>query len=215
MKGKMMIRLVLFAAAASPLLGASSPADRKPTDPKAVASLVHAGARPIPIDDLYFTRRVAGATWSPDGKEIVFGMDMTGRFNLWKVSSEGGWPIQLTQSDDAQWGAVYSPDGQWVVFQQDHAGDELFDLYAVPSVGGQVVSLTNTPAIREVGPRFSPDGRAVVCSLKAKEAEVMDLALLDWQTRQVRRLTSEKDPTRNWSAVGFSPTDAPCSLTGA
>jgi dipeptidyl aminopeptidase/acylaminoacyl peptidase len=32
----------------------------------------------------------------------------------------------------------------------------------------------------------------------------MDLALLDWATRKVRRLTTEKDPTRNWSPVAFS-----------
>jgi Tol biopolymer transport system component len=42
------------------------------------------------------------AAWSPDGQQIVFTSDMAGRPNLWKVNAKGGWPIQLTQSDDRQ-----------------------------------------------------------------------------------------------------------------
>jgi Tol biopolymer transport system component len=62
------------------------------------------------------------------------------------------------QSDDRQYNAVWSPDGKWIVYQQDRADDELWDLYAVPSEGGEVVNLTNTPAIREQDPHWSHDG---------------------------------------------------------
>src|SRR5256885_13645379 len=112
----------------------------------------NAAARPAPIDDLYYTKSVFGAAWSPDGRQIVFTSDIAGRSNLWKVNASGGWPIQLTQSDERQYSAAWSPDGKWIVYQQDHAGDELWDLYAVPSGGGQIVNLTNTPAIREESP---------------------------------------------------------------
>ena len=57
-----------------------------------------------------------------------------------------GWPNQLTQSDHRQFSAVWSPDGKWIVYQQDHAGDELWDLYAIPVDGGEALNLTNTPA---------------------------------------------------------------------
>jgi len=66
--------------------------DRQLTTPRSISSSLSPKARPIAIEDLYYTRSVADASWSPDGKEIAFSMDMSGRLNLWKVSAAGGWP---------------------------------------------------------------------------------------------------------------------------
>jgi len=183
------------------------PDDRPLTDPKSVASAANAAARPAPIDDLYFTKTVFGAAWSPDGKQIVFTSDIAGRSNLWKVNSSGGWPIQLTQSDERQYGAAWSPDGKWIVYQQDHAGDELWDLYAVPSDGGEVINLTKTPDIREQSPRWSHDGRTIALGYKTKDGSQYDIALLDWSTRKIRLLTHEQQPGYSWSVVAWSTDD--------
>jgi dipeptidyl aminopeptidase/acylaminoacyl peptidase len=99
------------------------PDERQITDPRSVTSVPNPNVRPIPIEDLYYTRSVSGASWSPDGKEILFTTDMSGRSNLWKVSSAGGWPLQLAQSDDRQYGGTWSPDGKWIVFHEAGAGD--------------------------------------------------------------------------------------------
>jgi TolB protein len=80
------------------------------------------------VDDLFYTRSTGAGAWSPDGKQIVFITNLTGRNNLWKVSSDGGWPVQLSQSDARQSGAAWSPDGKWIVFQSDQAGDDRLDL---------------------------------------------------------------------------------------
>ena len=123
-----------FAAAGVPAWPPSTgPDDRPLTDPKPVVSSSNSSARPAPIDDLYYTKSIFGAAWSPDGQQIVFTSDIAGRFNLWRVSASGGWPIQLTESDDRQYNAAWSPDGKWIVYQQDRAGDELWDLYAIPT----------------------------------------------------------------------------------
>ena len=124
------------------LAQSTGPDDRRITDPQSISSASNLKARPVPIDDLYFTRSVSDASWSPDGKEILFTTNMAGRPNLWKVSSAGGWPIQLAQSDERQYSGTWSPDGKWIVFQQDTAGNELWDIFAVPSDGGEVVNLT-------------------------------------------------------------------------
>jgi dipeptidyl aminopeptidase/acylaminoacyl peptidase len=183
----------------------SGPDDRKITDPNSVSSAANPAARPIPIDDLYFTRSISGASWSPSGKEILFTTDLTGRSNLWKVDAAGGWPIQLVQSDERQYAGTWSPDGKWIVFMQDKGGNELWDIFAVPSDGGEVINLTNTPDIREESPRWSPDGKTIAITYKPKEATVYDLALLDWATHKVSKLTHEDTKDHSWGSVAWSP----------
>jgi dipeptidyl aminopeptidase/acylaminoacyl peptidase len=123
------------------------------------------------------------------------------------VKASGGWPLQLTQSDDREFAATWSPDGKWIVYQQDIGGNEMWDLFAVPSDGGEVVNLTNTPNIREESPLWSHDGKNVVLGYKPKESTVYDLAILDWKTKAVRKLTNEETKNRSWSAVAWSPDD--------
>lgn len=186
------------------LLASSSPEDRALTDPRSVNSESNANAHPAPIDDLYYTRSVSGAAWSPDGKEVVLTSDLAGRRNLWKVSASGGWPLQLAQSDDRQYGAAWSPDGKWIVYQQDSGGNEMWDLYAVASEGGEPVNLTNTPDVREQGPLWSQDGKTVAFMLKPKDSPTYNIALLDWQTRKIRKLTSEETKNYSWAPVAWS-----------
>jgi dipeptidyl aminopeptidase/acylaminoacyl peptidase len=201
------VLLVIYCGGCAPMAASTGPDDRPLTDPRSVVSASNPAARPAPIDDLYYTRSVFGAAWSPDGQQIVFTTDISGRFNLWKVRASGGWPIQLTQSDDRQYSAVWSPDGKWIVYQQDRAGNELWDLYAVPSEGGEVVNLTNTPSIREQDPHWSHDGNTIAFAYKPKEGSQYDIALLDWSTRKVHKLTNEQQPGYSWNVVAWSSDD--------
>jgi dipeptidyl aminopeptidase/acylaminoacyl peptidase len=199
--------IVICSSQWEPLHGSTGPDDRPITDPKSVVSTSKSAARPAPVDDLYYTRSVFGAAWSPDGQQIVFTTDISGRSNLWKVRASGGWPIQLSQSDDRQYSAAWSPDGKWIVYQQDHAGDELWDLWAIPSDGGEAVNLTNTATIREQGPVWSHDGHTVAFAYKPKEGSQYDIALLDWGTHKVHKLTNEQQPGYSWNAVAWSSDD--------
>jgi dipeptidyl aminopeptidase/acylaminoacyl peptidase len=199
------VSLVIVCGVCGHLAASTGPDDRPLTDPKSVTSVSNPAARPAPIDDLYYTRSVFGAAWSPDGQQIVFTSDIAGRPNLWKVNSKGGWPIQLTQSDDRQYSAAWSPDGKWIVYQQDRAGNELWDLYAIPSEGGEVINLTNTPAIRELNPVWSHDGSTIALGYKPKDGTQYDIALMNWTTRKVQKLTDEHQPGYSWNAVAWSP----------
>ncbi len=116
---------------------------------------------------MFYSRRVTSPAWSPDGKQIAFSTNLTGRINLWKVSSDGGWPLQLAVSDDRQYDAVWSPDGKWIVYEQDFGGSEYYDLFAVPSQGGAPINLTNTPEISESNAQFSPDGKTIALRVQA------------------------------------------------
>ena len=199
--------MVMGCALSESLAASTGPDDRPLTDPKSVVSASNAAVRPAPVDDLYYTRSVFGAAWSPDGQQIVFTSDITGRSNLWKVRASGGWPIQLTQSDDRQYSAVWSPDGKWIVYQQDRAGNELWDLYAIPSDGGEAINLTNTPAIREQDARWSHNGSTIAFAYKTKDGSQYDIALLNWTTRKVQKLTNEQQPGYSWNVVAWSSDD--------
>jgi dipeptidyl aminopeptidase/acylaminoacyl peptidase len=90
------------------------------------------------------------------------------------------------------------------VYQQDEGGNELWDLYAVPSTGGEAINLTNTPDIREESPLWSPDGTVIALSYKPKDSTIYDIALMDWHTRKVHKLTNEKTANYSWGAVAWS-----------
>ena len=195
----LLLTLIVSAAAQS------GPDSRQPTDPKSLTAPANPQASPVPIDDLYYTRAVSGAAWSPDGKQIAFSTNLTGRLNLWKVGASGGWPIQLSQSDDRQFAPAWSRDGHWIVYQSDRGGAETYDLFAVPAGGGAATNLTNSPTLSETNAVFSRDGRQLLISLKPKESPTTDLGVMDFASRQVRPLTHEQAKDHAWSAVDFSP----------
>jgi dipeptidyl aminopeptidase/acylaminoacyl peptidase len=194
-----------FMAAALPVKPAAQiDTHLEPTNPKAVQSLVNAGATAVPIDDLYYTRSIGGATWSPDGKDIVLATNLSGRTNLWKVSVAGSWPMQLAQSDEAQLSPTYSPDGKWIVYQQDKGGNELYDLYAIPSSGGTPINLTNTPEIRELSAEFSPNGNSLVFDAKTAKSPNVNVMVMNFHTHAVRALTTESTPNHWWNRICWS-----------
>src|SRR5581483_5604222 len=142
---------ILFAAAAGHIARAAPPI----TDAKQIASAANHDAHPLGIDKLYMTRQVNGADFSPDGKSIVFVSNLSGRRNLWLVPSEGGWPVQLTVSDQRQIDPVWSPDGKWIAYASDYDGDEQWDLFLVSPGTGEVQNLTTTKETSEESPVWS------------------------------------------------------------
>ncbi len=166
----------------SPLHAAIPVPDRVITDPVSVTSRENPGAAPIPIEDLAISRGLFDAAWSVDGKQVFLSTNLTGRYNIWRMDSEGSWPVQLTVSDDAQAGLSPSPDGRTLLFTQDVGGNEYSDVYAVPTSGGSVVQLTKTPDITENNPRFSPDGRSISLEIKPKSGTVANVAIMDFAT---------------------------------
>ncbi len=182
----------------------TGPPPRAITDPKSVSSAVNPDAAPVAVTDLFNTRGGSSAVWTPDGKWIVLSMNLSGRFNLWKMPAAGGFPQQLTQSDDRQLAPVVSPDGKTVVFQSDVGGGEIYDLFAVPLAGGPVVNLTSTAHVSEEAARFSPDGKDLFFMSRSETASVVDIATMDLATRKVTMLTHEASPGYLWTIAGIT-----------
>jgi dipeptidyl aminopeptidase/acylaminoacyl peptidase len=189
---------------ASPAIAAIPTPDRPVTDPKSLTSPANPHAMPVPIADLAFSRGYQDAAWSADGKAVFVVTNLTGRYNLWRTDAGGSWPVQLVQGDDPQTRLAVSPDGQWVVYAQDKGGNEYHDLYAVPTAGGAIRRLTDTPDVDESGASFSDDGKVAIL-FRPKSATNTNVAILDMATGAVRPLTAEKDPAFNWGIVCWTP----------
>ncbi len=184
------------------------PAPQAVTDPKQITSKPDARVeKNLSIEKLYMTRQVGGATWSPDGKTVAFISNLSGRNNLWLVPSEGGWPMQLTVSDQRQTQPTWSPDGKWIAYMSDYDGDEQWDIFLVSPKTGQVVNLTNTREIAEESPAWSTDGRYLAYMVKPKTSSVFEIDVYDTVMRDVKHLTTGTAKDRMnvapiWSADG-------------
>jgi len=179
------------------------------TDPKQITSKPNAQVEPrsLTIERLYMTRQIGSPTWSSDGKSIAFISNMSGRNNLWVIPAEGGFPTQLTVSDQRQSSPAWSPDGKWIAYQSDYDGDEQWDIYLVSPKTGKVVNLTQTSEIAELNPTWSPDGRYLAYEVKPKTSAAYEIDVYDMIMREVKHLTANTPQDKSnsnpiWSKDG-------------
>jgi len=170
------------------------------TEPKQITSKpdadVEQGEESLSLQRLYMTRQIGDTAWSPDGKKLVFVANITGRNNLWLVPAEGGWPTQLTVSDQRQSHPAWSPDGKWIAYQSDYDGDEQWDIFLVSPDTGQVVNITKTREISEENPVWSPDGRYLAYIVKPKTSSSYEIDVFDTLMREVKHLTTKTPPDK-------------------
>ena len=170
------------------------------TDPKQITAKpdadVEQGEESLSLQRLYMTRQVGDTAWSPDGKTILFVSNISGRNNLWLVSADGGWPTQLTVSDQRQTHPTWSPDGKWIAYQSDYDGDEQWDIFFVSPKTGQVVNVTKTREISEESPTWSPDGRYLAYMVKPKTSSSYEIDVFDTLMRETKHLTTNTPPDK-------------------
>jgi dipeptidyl aminopeptidase/acylaminoacyl peptidase len=170
------------------------------TDPKQITAKpsadVEQGEESLSLQRLYMTRLVGDTAWSPDGKTICFVSNITGRNNLWLVPAEGGWPSQVTVSDQRQSNPAWSPDGKWIAYQSDYDGDEQWDIFFVSPATGQVVNVTKTREVSEENPVWSPNGRYLAYMVKPKTSSSYEIDVFDTLMRETKHVTTGTPPDK-------------------
>jgi dipeptidyl aminopeptidase/acylaminoacyl peptidase len=160
------------------------------TDPRQITSKKNPDLQSFTIEQLYMTRAVGDSAWSPDGKQVAFVSNMSGRNNIWIMPAEGGFPVQLTISDQRQISPAWSPDGKWIAYASDYNGDEQWDLFLVSPANGAVINLTKTPYVAEMGPAWSPDGRWLAYVVKPRTSSTFEIDAINVLTRAIKHLTT-------------------------
>jgi len=134
-------------------------------------------------------------SWSHDGDWIYFDSDRSGRYEVWKMRSDGGTAIRVTHSGGGR--AIPSPDGRFVYFRKSLSGtvsDEGAPLMRVPADGGEEVQMV--PRIRG----FTVTEKGLYYSTPQKTIE-----FLDTSSGKVSNLsTLDRAPT----LLSASPDDA-------
>jgi TolB protein len=118
------------------------------------------GSAPRLVADFGYRADVGGATWSPDGKQLVFAVHNNGPGNppggsaLFAVSATGRSPHRITNWDtDGQISSpAYSPDGKLVLFRITPPGQDFGgNLFTAQPNGRTTRRLTRFPLMSNLG----------------------------------------------------------------
>lgn len=92
-----------------------------------------------------------GASFTPDGRYIVFDSDRKGDTHIWRMDADGSNPVQLTFGKGEKFPKI-SPDGKWVVYTSFPD----WTLWKIPIEGGEPIKISQGYAREQT---ISPDGK--------------------------------------------------------
>ena len=102
--------------------------------------------------------------WSPDGRWLAFVGQRGGKFELYRVSADGGPEQRLTSKGAYDDGPDYSPDGKWIYFNSNRSGG--WDIWRMPAEGAgpddALAERVTSDALEDWFPHVSPDGKWIV-----------------------------------------------------
>ena len=102
--------------------------------------------------------------WSPDGRWLAYVGQRNGKFELFRVSAEGGEEQRLTSKGAYDDGPEYTPDGKWIYFNSNRSGG--WDIWRMPADGagpGDVkAERITSDELEDWFPHFSPNGKLML-----------------------------------------------------
>ncbi len=102
--------------------------------------------------------------WSPDAKWLAFVGQRNGKFELYRVSAQGGAEERLTFAGAYDDGPEYTPDGKWIYFNSNRGGD--WNIWRIPPSGGgpndSLAQKITSDDLEDWFPHFSPNGKLML-----------------------------------------------------
>jgi Tol biopolymer transport system component len=104
--------------------------------------------------------------WSPDGKWLVYTGgrkhnpdQKSDKYDIYRISAEGGEEVRLTSEGSLSDGPEYTPDGRWIYYNSTRSG--LMQIWRMRPNGAQQEQVTNDE-FNNWFPHISPDGKWIV-----------------------------------------------------
>jgi len=97
--------------------------------------------------------------WSPDGKYLVFTGQRNNDYDIYRIPSDGGPEVRLTDAPGLDDGPEYTPDGKFIYFNSVRSG--LMQIYRMDADGKNQKQITDD-GFNNWFPHISPDGKWIV-----------------------------------------------------
>jgi WD40 repeat protein len=110
--------------------------------------------------------------WSPDAKILVFAGNRQGKFDIYKISSDGtGQEIRLTDAVGVNDGPEFTPDGEFIYFNSSRTGK--MQIWRMKPNGENQEQVTDDE-FNNWFPHISPDGKWIVFISFPKDIDPKD-----------------------------------------
>ena len=139
---------------------------------------------------------IEGIALSDDNRWVAFDSDRSGNFDIWKVQSEGGTPVQLTTNPAGDYVQSWSPSSDKIVFHSFRTGNR--DVFVMNADGGGEQRVTSSPA-SESNPAWCGQNSIVVQTSTPQNDETLYLWTranhrASWSMRRRLTATHGTDP---------------------
>ncbi|SEO40432.1 Dipeptidyl aminopeptidase/acylaminoacyl peptidase [Halogranum amylolyticum] len=160
-----------------------------------------------PDQHTFYDERVTFGSWSPERRELAFGMDEGGneRDQLYLLGPDTGEITNLTQRPDAKhWWGGWSHDGERFAFTSNRRDNSVFDVYvqARDAVGNDAELVYEGDGWLNVGGWSPDDSRLVVTEAYSNFDQ--DVYVLDIDSGELTHLTPHEDTIR-YQSVTWGP----------
>jgi dipeptidyl aminopeptidase/acylaminoacyl peptidase len=135
--------------------------------------------RHITAEDLYTLRLLTACQISPDGRNVVYGLQRVDKrtekkySNLWIVPTEGGRPRQFTHGDHVDSDPKWSPDGEHIAFLSTRRDEKQPQIHIIPFAGGEARQITRLKG-EFASFEWSPSGKQLVCQFRKRDREEIE-----------------------------------------
>ncbi len=134
--------------------------------------------------------------------KIAFSSDRDGNNEIYVMNTDGTNQARLTYNAGSDENPAISPDGTRIAFDSDRDGNS--DIYIMDSDGNNVVQITNSSALNNSAPAWSPDGNRLAFT-RSNANQVSDIFVINVDGTGETNLTNNlesSDAGAAWSPDG-------------
>ncbi|MBC86396.1 MAG: S9 family peptidase [Bdellovibrionaceae bacterium] len=120
---------------------------------------------------------------SPDGKNLFFTWSVTGTRQVWRITKNSRFPVQMTGGQDSTNIQAITSDGKYLIVSRDEKGNEYPFMYIQPTSGGPLELLAGKKKVITNFQFLSKDSRYLYYTMNATNPTQHDLFKMDLKSR--------------------------------